>query len=189
MAKKSPNSLLEKISIAVAVAILVALAAFFVSYFYGSYEVTREPSYADNLPAEGKFATIESIETHWKEDPVTKKVFPYATITLSSNSQSGSLRALFCKNKSLDNLDQQVTGDPHTLKFSQGKFENGTNSITIKCSQGLQGIAEYLGYRDQELYRWTIRVRESSGEARSNSSFNALANAPIEPKLMEKEDA
>ncbi|MGJ8672659.1 hypothetical protein [Rubritalea sp.] len=187
MAKKTPSSLIEKISMAAAVLLLVAVASFFISYFYKSYEVTSEASYADNLPATGKFAGIESIVTHWQEDPITKKVFPYATIALEPDSTSGSLRALFGKNKDLNDLDQTVIGDPHTLQFSQGKFNNGTNTITIKCSQGLSDLAEYLGYKDQELYRWTIRVSESSKDQQSSSAFSALAHAPIEPKLVEKD--
>jgi hypothetical protein len=186
MAQKTPNSLIEKISIGAAILILIALAAFFVSYFYGSYEVTRKPSYASNLPAKGQYASVETIETHWEVDSVTKKVFPYATITLGSKSQTGSLRALFCKNKSLNDLEQKVVGDPHTLKFTQGKFENGSNSITIKCSQGLPDLAEFLSYKDQDLYRWTIRVRESSATQGRTSDFTALANAPIEPTLLEE---
>ncbi|MFC5049734.1 hypothetical protein ACFPK9_03790 [Rubritalea spongiae] len=187
MAKKTPNSLLEKLSIVVAVLLLVAIAAFFVSYFYKSYEVTREPSYADNLPVKGEFASIEKIETHWKEDPTTRTIFPYVTITLASDSTSGSLRALFCKNKSLNDLDQTVVGDPHTLNFQQGKFDNGTNTTTIKCSQGLPDLANYLGYKDQDTYRWTIRIRESSDAQQGSTSFSALAHAPIEPKLVEED--
>ena len=182
---KKPTTTIEKAAISAAMLALVLLAIFFVRYFYGEYDVTSEASYADNLPVDGQHASILSINTHWQQDPETKKVYPYATIQISPASNSGTLRALFYQNKSLNDFSQTVVGDPHTLSFSKGKFSNGTDTITIKCSQGIYNLAEYLGYSDQDEYRWTINVRESSGLAKNSSDFSPLAHSPIVPTLVE----
>ena len=77
------DSRFEKPAIAFALLLLTIFATLFVRYFYQNYDVTSEASYASNLPVQGESCQIKTIDTYWKEDPITKQVFPYATIHLA----------------------------------------------------------------------------------------------------------
>lgn len=187
--EKVPTSAFEKLSLVIVAIILVALAAGFLNYINNHCDVQTEDSYATNIPVEGQFASIESITTAWMkktDDQKAELLLPSATITLdSSNSQSGALRVLFFSLEKNADGSYKAAGDSATLSFTNGKFSNGSSTITVKGTAGIESMAELLGYRDQDEERWTIEIREAGSSSAAANDFIKLGHAPIDPLLTE----
>jgi len=182
--EKKKSSPIEYVSIAIAMLLLLSLAVYFVVYTSTHTKIVSEPIYASNVPAEGKYAAIDSITTHWVE--ANDEFYPTAVITLDpSKSKSGSLRTFFRTNVGALADISKVAGDSNTHKFKDGLFENGESSITVQCTQGLSSMADFLGYKAQDDSRWVIEILEGGGGSRSSSDFSELAHAPIFPTLAE----
>lgn len=164
------------------VLILAGLAFWFVRYIGSHSDVYSEEPYVANTPAAGEAAHIQSISTGWKSAEWADTVFPTATIKLdSSKSSSGELRVLFKKDVGIGESESKSIGDSNTLKVTAGKFSNGKNEITITCTKGLDGMADFLAYQSQTHHRWIIEVLEQPS---GKSNFEAFAQAPIEPVII-----
>lgn len=186
MANKKKSSVVEKVSIAVAITLLVGLAVYFVQYTKSEYRVVSEPNYTTNTPVTGEYASIKSVTTKWGSKQGSDKIYPSATIELDAgSSKSGALRTFFRTSPTISDDTGKVIGDSNTYQFVDGVFENGESSVTVECTQGLASEAEFLGYSAQTKFRWSIQISEGEGSSRSASDFNKLAHAPIDPIMAE----
>ena len=157
--EKKKSSLIEYVSMAIAVLLLLSLAIYFVTYTTTHTKIVSEPIYQSNVPAEGKYAAVDSITTHWVE--INEALYPVAVITLDpSKSRSGSLRIFFRTNVGALADISKIVGDSNTSKFKDGLFENGESTITVQCTKGFANMAEFLGYKAQDDSRWVIEISD-----------------------------
>lgn len=183
MANKK-NSIIEKVSIAIAIVLLLGLAIYFVQYTKSEYRVVSEPDYTTNVPIAGEYAAVKSVSSQWITKEGSDVIYPTAVIELDpASSKSGALRTFFRSSPSITDDTGKVVGDSNTYSFTEGVFENGESSITVECTQGLASEADFLGYSAQVDSRWIIEISEGQGGSRSASDFKKIAHAPIDPVM------
>ncbi len=178
---------IEKIMMTLCFVGILAFGAYFISYFYDKFEIETEKEWASNIPNKGEYASIDKVETWWTVPQISNtkfevKLVPAATITLSNDSKTGILRAIFFSYEENIRGDKRAKGDPFPLPFVDGKFiATGSNSITIYGTDGYTDLSSFEYYRTQDEDRWTISIREAeAGETEANN-FEELGHAPIEP--------
>ena len=181
--KRTP---MELAGSALCVLFLIGFGIYFYSYFNDKFDVLTDDTWASNIPVEGEFAAIKSVETWWSE-PVTQaklgiKLVPCLTITLDDKTKSGALRVIFYSDEDgLEEDSKRARGDPFPLEFSNGKFSNGKSSITIQGTDGFESMAEFYAYRSQMKNRWTVVIKEGPSINIRSADFADLGHAPIDP--------
>ena len=184
---KKKSTPLEKIMVPLCFLGLIGFAVFFISYLNDKFDVKQDHDWASNIPAKGKYVSIDRVDTWWTvpQSNNTKfgvKLVPAVTITLGSDSKSGTLRAVFYSYEEGINGEPRAKGDPFPLPFVDGKFvATGKNQVTLYGTDGYKDLSSFEYYRTQNEDRWTISIREAaSGETNANK-FNEVGHAPIEP--------
>ncbi|WP_018968904.1 hypothetical protein [Rubritalea marina] len=165
--------------------LLLALGLGALYYLSSIGNMTALEPYESDIPAEGQWLHIDAIETYWITN-AKEEVIPVATITIDSNHNSdGTLRVLFKSNIGDANEVSKYVGDSNTLAITGGKFPNGSNTITIQCTKGLENMADYLGYKSQPFMRWVVELREAAPNANRATDFSELTHAPLNPVMLE----
>jgi len=180
--KRSPLELAGTIA---CVLFILGFGIYFYNYYNDKFDVLTDDEWASNIPVEGEYANIKSVQTWWSE-PVTKaklgvKLVPCLTITLDEEAKSGALRVIFFSYEEGLNGNKRAKGDPFPLEFRDGKFSNGKSSITIQGTDGFESRAEFYAYRSQMENRWTVSIKEGPSIGTRSADFQDLGHAPIDP--------
>lgn len=180
--KRTP---LELIATFICLAFLIVAGTYFYQYYNEKFEILTDDKWAANIPIEGKYAEIAEVETWWAK-PVTQAKLgvdfvPCIKITLGENTKSGALRVIFYSFEEGLQGNKRAKGDPFPLEFSNGKFSNGKNTITIQGTDGFESMAEFASYRNQEEDRWTVNIIEGASIDLQSHEYDELAHAPIDP--------
>lgn len=136
-----------------------------------------------DLPAEGAHATISGLTSYWKltNNEMGVKmgaiVVPTTTITLGKHSTSGALRIYF-----LDANKQRI-GDPITISFQDGLFDNASNRVEISATDGFHSRVDFDTYQLGSIGAWSLEVLEAKDEMEPRSSYSALLTAEVSPSL------
>jgi len=145
-------------------------------------QLTEGPRPLD-LPAKGTHATISDFASYWKltNNTIGVKmgaiVLPAATITLHKRSTSGALRVYF-----LD-ANKKHMGDPITISFQNGLFDNASNTVEISATDGFHSRVDFDSYQLGSTGAWSLEVLEAKGELEPRSNFSVLLTAEISPSL------
>jgi hypothetical protein len=168
-------SKIEKISIALLVAILALTATFTLIHF--SNEVPLKPLIAEQLdfPIEGKLITVTSLETYWREpitrgddaDVVRRGVKLIPTIRIGIEGSSGAIRVLF------RNESETVVGDNISRQIEKDGI------IEITATDGFEDIGMHAAYRTGEGERWTVQVLEGPSIGAPREKFRTLLETEI----------
>jgi len=180
--KKLSLSSTEKIALSAIAAIFIGLTIYGYIWLRGK---NNDAVTADTLelPVEGKHATITEFSTFWKSPgkaPGIKLgavVVPAASITLSDDSNSGALRIYF------RNATQDSIGDPITISFQNGKFENGTNTIEVSASDGFHLKGDFHAYQMDSSLAWKVDVLEAGSSSATGSGYTILFDTPVAPTM------
>lgn len=173
--------------------VLLALAATFVwlcTYLTTHFDTSDQRDYLANTPVEGEYASIEHIDSWWQapsgKASLNSKLVPAAEIQLDpSSSKSGALRVVFYSMEKNIDGSAKSAGDSITLTFEDGKFSNGSSSIKVVGTDGLAEMGDFYSYRNQDEKRWTIEIREAARPNSAANDYKVLAQAPIEPHIIE----
>jgi len=168
-------SKIEKISIALLVAILALTTTFSLIHF--SNEVPIKPLIAEQLdfPIEGKLITVKSLETYWREpvtrgddaDVVRRDVKLIPTIRIGIEGSPGAIRVLF------RNESETVVGDNISRQIEKDGI------IEITATDGFEDIGMHAAYRTGEGERWTVQVLEGPSVGAPREKFRALLETEI----------
>ena len=137
-----------------------------------------------DFPVEGKNVVVKKIDTFWRKVDrerdvgvqLKAKFIPAAEVTLKS-SGSGSLRFFF------ENPEGERIGDPVTLAFSDGKFEDSEGATTgLHSTGGLEDLGAYNEYLTEKVHFWHLIVMEGTGLQADGSSYEEIIRMRISPK-------
>lgn len=179
--KKLSLSMTEKIALSAVAAIFIGLLIYSYSWLQGK----NNESVVEELqfPIKGEYATISDFSTYWKtpgKAPGIKlgaEVVPAANITLDDNSSSGALR-IFFRNATNDRI-----GDTITVKFTDGKFANGSNTINVSASDGFHLKGDFHAYQMDNSLAWTVYVLEAASSSASGADYKELIKTSVAPVM------
>ena len=172
----------EKIALLSIGLIFVVLALWAGVWLMKKNQLTEGPRPLD-LPAKGTHATISDFASYWKltNNTIGVKmgaiVLPAATITLHKRSTSGALRVYF-----LD-ANKKHMGDPITISFQNGLFDNASNTVEISATVGFHSRVDFDSYQLGSTGAWSLEILEAKGETEPRSNFSTLLTARISPSL------
>lgn len=170
---------------------LLGVAVWLVTYLMTHFDTSEKRDYIANTPVEGEHASITKIDSWWQAPSssaatLSSKLVPAAEIHLDpSSTKSGSLRVVFYSMEKNVDGSAKSAGDSITLTFENGKFTNGSSAIKVVGTDGMAEMGDFYAYRNQDEKRWTIEVREATGDNALANDYKPLAKAPIEPLIRE----
>jgi len=173
----------EKLALAVFVALLLAVAIWMLRTLAQHVPTTHTSDLAVRYPVAGSHATLASVETFWRP-PVTTgpaqdrfrqgaRLLPVARITLDASSGSGALRVFF------RNETGSTVGDPTTLAFANGRFNNGSAVADITASDGFHEDGMHAAYLADQSAPWVLDLREGPSPTAPADEFKPLLEIPI----------
>lgn len=176
---------IEKIGLISLAVVVVGIAIWAIAGLFSSVSTTELGEDFPDLPAEGKYATIDEVDTYWRKpvregedaDAATAGVLyiPIVSVTLDEGG-SGVLRILF------RDENGEFVGDAISRRFANGSFtESGSETADFAATDGFREISEFNGYR-VGTERWTAEIYEGPSADASGSEFKQLVTTPLFPK-------
>ena len=179
--QKSNLNGIEKIALSVVAVLFLGIAIWGYAFLKKQNNLGIKDK-ALNFPIEGKHSTISDLKTFWlgaegrSGVKLGALVIPATTITLADDcNTSGTLRVYFY------NSDQDSVGDPITVNFNSGQFENGEKSIELSASDGFHQEGDYNSYGVDPDLSWRVHVLEASSDDVSSSGFEKLLETSVKP--------
>ncbi len=121
--------------------------------------VIEDPTNTYPIQAEG--ITITSAETRWLDLAAENRFIagaayiPEVTLKLGPNS-NGHLVCNFEDN------NEEPAGDGFSIAINNGKFANGTDTLTLSSTAGYKEDAHYRSYTYSQAPFWKLIVRHST---------------------------
>jgi hypothetical protein len=173
----------EKLALAFSAALLLVVAIWMLRMLAQHVPTTHTSDLAVRYPVAGSHATLASVETFWRP-PVTSgpaqdrfrqgaRLLPVARITLDASSGSGALRVFF------RNQTGATVGDPTTLAFANGRFDNATAVADIIATDGFREDAMHAAYLADQSAPWMLDLREGPSPTARAEEFKPLLEIPI----------
>jgi len=184
ISKLLPQAKQERIGLITMAVVIIAIGIWWLTSLFSDVTTTRLGDDQPDLPAEGRFATIDSAESFWRapvisgenRDRVRNDVVIVPVITLElDDASSGMIRVNF-----RDSAGNFI-GDTVNRPFANGVFTDSQSAtIDFTATDGFKEISDYHSYR-VGTERWTAEVLEGPSEAAPGSEFQTLFTLPISP--------
>lgn len=179
--KKAGVSTMEKVALGAVAVLFLGLAIWGYAFLRGQNNLGKIEVDLD-FPIKGKYATVSDFKTFWQGTQDSSgiklgaKVIPAASITLADDHDgSGALRIYF------RNEDKTSVGDPITLSFSNGQFNNGEKTIEVTATDGFHQEGDFNAYVLDRSLAWRVQVLEASSSNASGSEFEQIIETLVEP--------
>ncbi|MGJ8677769.1 MAG: hypothetical protein ACSHX0_09650 [Akkermansiaceae bacterium] len=173
--------IIETVALALIALLLLGTATASYIWLYKKNQLANQTT-STELPAQGKYATIQAIDSYWKSAvdlsnvKLGTELAPVAVITLGKSSNSGALRLFF------SDENNNLIGDPIDLTVSNGLFSNGEKTIEVNATNGLSNKMDLLSYQiDEHGGSWQITIKEAENSLAKGSEFVEIIQAAISP--------
>lgn len=176
-ASKAKLSIIEKLALTSFALMLLCGGAVGYLWLYKKNKLA-EISYTLDLPVKGQYSTIKKFSSYWKDasklNDINNNTFavPSVSITLDKKSTSGVLRFYFSHK-------EEIIGDPISVNFKDGLFEDGTNSLEVYATNGVASKNNLLAYQLEPHINWQVSILEAKNRNVKGSEFKLLARTNI----------
>jgi len=165
--------------------VLLTGAIGFPIYAFKQLPVEKKEAVMPDFPVRGEFVQVKSVRTYWrhrnKNDRAKNNVVVLPVVNIELEGGTGGVRFL------IEDESGTIRGDNTTLSVKDGKFNNGSTSYELTCTDGFEEQGLYEGYSVEETDFWVLRILEATSRNSNADDFKEIAKILLKPVFKENE--